>query len=285
VELLDADDGSGRAWEVRYSDRVVGRASLGPGSAPAARHLRLEVEPGYRRRGIGTRLLVTASEAARSDGCLHLEAMVVRGSPGVAFTAVHGAVIGDELIDAVLDLARADVGRLTTFAAAVPDGYRLTSWSEPTPARYVESYARAKWVIADAPNRFPPPTPRWTAAEVREAEHRRREQGTHRWVAACLAADEVVAFSEASTDASARGEQHDTGVLADHRRQGLARAVKARLVLRLRAERPDVRSLGATYAAANTGMHAVSRDLGFREHRRRDLVRLPIRAGGVVRPS
>jgi hypothetical protein len=149
--------------------------------------------------------------------------MVVRGSPGVAFTAVHGAVIGDELIDAVLHLARADVGRLTTFAAAVPDGYRLTSWSEPTPSRYVESYARAKRVIADAPNRFPPPTPRWTAAEVREAEHRRRV--------------------------------------------------------------PGVRSFAATYAAANTGMHAVNRDLGFREHRRRDLVRLPIRAGGVVRPS
>ena len=276
MELVRFDGASYPAWEVRHTGRVVGTASLGAGSAASAWHLRLQVEPGYRRRGIGSWLLATATEAAREAGCLTLEAMVVRGSGGEGFAARYGAVVGDELIDAVLHLDRVDPARLTRFTATVPDGYRLTGWCDPTPEPLVDSYARVKRVISEAPNRFPPPMPDWTAAEVRRAEQRRREHGASMWVSACLCDEEVVAFTEVVTSASPQGEQHDTGVAAAHRRQGLARCVKAHMILRLRAERTDVRNLAVTYAAANIGMHAVNRDLGFREHRRRDLVRLRI---------
>jgi hypothetical protein len=53
--------------------------------------------------------------------------------------------------------------------------------------------------------------------------------------------------------------------------------VKAALILRLCRQRPDLGSLSVTYALSNTGMKAVNRELGFHEHRRRDLVRFSLR--------
>jgi RimJ/RimL family protein N-acetyltransferase len=61
-----------------------------------------------------------------------------------------------------------------------------------------------------------------------------------------------------------------------HRRKGLATAVKADLLLRLLAERPDLGSVRVTCALANTGMRAVNHRLGFREQQRRTLYRLDL---------
>ena len=47
---------------------TVGRAVLAEMVTPGARHLHLEVDPAWRRRGIGSRLLLEAARAAAGLG-------------------------------------------------------------------------------------------------------------------------------------------------------------------------------------------------------------------------
>jgi GNAT superfamily N-acetyltransferase len=265
-------------WRARLGDQEAGVATAHPGSEPGARFVRLSVDPGCRRAGVG-RLLF---EAVRADllaaGCRTAEATVVAGSAGEAFAAGLGAAVGDELVDAVLSFDGVDWPELRRLGEP-PPGYVLRGWTGRAPGRLVESYARSKRSIADAPNRHPPPVPRWDADLVRAYERDRADrQAELRVVAAVLAGTGmVVAFTEMETCAGREeASQVDTVVLAGHRRQGLATAVKARLLLRLHEARPDLVSSRVTCALANTGMRAVNHRLGFRDEQRRTLYRLEL---------
>lgn len=276
MQLHRVEDGTSGAWEVREHGQVMATASARPGSGSDARHLRLEVAEQHRGRGIGSWLLGTIADELSAAGCQVLETVVVRGSEAARFAQRQGAVVADHLVDDVLELSKVDRERLRRLTHTLPAGYRLVRWQESAPPAVLDSYAAVRNAIRDAPNRFPPPTPEWTPAEVRRAEQRHTERGEEPWVTAAVCDGRVVAFTEAVTTDAPQAEQHDTVVAAPHRRMGLARSVKAALVLWLCEQRPDLRTLAATYALSNTGMQAVNRQLGFREHRRRDLVRLPL---------
>ncbi|RYF42623.1 MAG: hypothetical protein EOO25_06105 [Comamonadaceae bacterium] len=58
-----------------------------------------------------------------------------------------------------------------------------------------------------------------------------------------------------------------TAVAAPWRGQGLAKAVKAAMLLLLRDRRPDVTTLITTNAHANAPMLSINQRLGFRVHR------------------
>jgi mycothiol synthase len=207
-----------------------------------------------------------------------VESIAVVGTGGEAFARQVGASLGDELADAVLPLASVDPQLLRELATP-PDGYALARWVGSAPAELVESYARAKGRIVDAPNHYPPAVPEWNADLVRAREQADARRRAALWVGVAVVAGttSVVAFTEievgpAGEDAS----QYDTVVLPAHRRRGLATVVKADALLRLRVARPDVVSIGVTCAVANVGMRAVNYRLGFRETRRRTLYRLPL---------
>ena len=219
-------------------------------------------------------------EAVRADlrraGCRTAEAIVVAGSGGEAFAARLGATAGDELVDEVLRFDTVDLAEMRALGVP-PPGYALRHWAGRAPGSLVGSYARAKRSIADAPNRYPPPIPDWDAALVRADEQARADRHADLWVAAAMltGTEDVVAFTEMETTrASVEASQADTVVLPAHRRKGLATAVKARLLVRLCAARPDLVSSRVTCALANTGMRAVNHRLGFREQQRRTLYRL-----------
>jgi ribosomal protein S18 acetylase RimI-like enzyme len=53
---------------VRVDGTTIGRAVLAEMVSPGARHLHLEVDPAWRRRGIGSRLLLEAARAAAALG-------------------------------------------------------------------------------------------------------------------------------------------------------------------------------------------------------------------------
>ncbi len=240
--------------------------------------MRLSVDPPYRRGGIGRLLLGAVSADLRQAGCRTIEAIAVAGSDGDAFARRLGAAVGDELVDDVLSFAAVDPRHLQSFSVP-PPGYALRHWTGRAPGSVLESYARVRRSIADAPNRHPPPAPDWDAGLVRAHEQARADRGAELWVAAAVQAGtgNVVAFTEVETStASVEASQADTAVLPAHRRKGLATAVKADLLLRLRAARPDLASIRVTCALANTGMRAVNHRLGFREQQRRTLYRLDL---------
>jgi mycothiol synthase len=265
-------------WRACIADRQVGMVTAQPGSEPGARFVRLNVDPPYRRAGIGRMLFEAARADLRRAGCRTAEAIAVAGSDGEAFARRLGAVIGDELVDDVLSLDTIDPQRLRALCVP-PPGYTLRHWAGRAPDSLVESYARAKRSIADAPNRHPPPMPDWDATLVRADEQARAERHGKLWVVVAVGtgSDNVVAFTEMeTTGTSAEADQVDTAVLPAHRRKGLATAIKADLLLRLHAARPDLVASRVTCALANTGMRAVNHRLGFREQQRRTLYRLDL---------
>jgi GNAT superfamily N-acetyltransferase len=265
-------------WEACIGDQQAGMATAHPGSEPAARFVRLGVDLPYRRAGIGRMLFEAARADLRRAGVRTVEAIAVAESAGEAFAVRLGATAGDELADDVLSFAAIDPRQLRKLGVP-PPGYAVRHWASRAPGRLVESYARAKRSIVDAPNRHPPPIPHWDAELVRFHEQARAGRGAELWVAAAVpgGTDEVVAFTEMETSGTGvHASQHDTVVLAAHRRKGLATAVKAQLLLRLRAARPDLVSSRVTCALANTGMRAVNHRLGFREEQRRTLYRLDL---------
>ncbi len=221
-------------------------------------------------------MLYEVTSDLRAVGGRVVEAIAVVGSEGAEFAAKHGAVVGDELVDYVLELDDLDSAELARLASAAPARYRLVHWRDPAPDALLDSYAHAKRFVSDAPNRHPPQVPPWTAALVRQAERERAERGEALWVTAAMLDGKVVAFTEISAGTSVEGDQHDTVVLPDHRRCGLASCIKADLILRLRTSRPDLHTVGVTCAVANTGMRAVNQRVGFLESGRRNLMRLPL---------
>ncbi|HEY8360051.1 MAG TPA: N-acetyltransferase, partial [Ramlibacter sp.] len=95
------------------------------------------------------------------------------------------------------------------------------------------------------------------------------ERGGDHFVVLLRAGEEVVAMSEASWDARTpdRLYQKLTAVNPAWRGRGLAGGVKARLVLLVRARRPQVRTVVTYNARSNAPMLAVNRNLGFRVYR------------------
>lgn len=253
-------------------------ATVHPGSEPAARFVRLSVDPPYRRRGIARMLLDVADTELRQAGCRAVEAIAVAGSDGEAFAARLGATVGDELVDDVLSFETIDPPLMRRLCVP-PPGYTLRHWTGRAPGDLIESYAWAKRSIADAPNRHPPPVPAWDTGLVRAHEQARADSRAELWVAVAVLAgtNDVVAFTEMETvGASVEASQVDTAVLPAHRRKGLATAIKANLLVRLRTARPGLVSSSVTCALANTGMRAVNYRLGFRELQRRTLYRLDL---------
>ena len=267
-----------RCWRALIDDQHVGMVSIHPGSVPEARFVRLSVDLPFRRRGIGLLLIDTVGAELRRAGCRTAEALAVAGSEGELLAHRLGATVGDELVDDVLSFESIDPTLLKEICVP-PKGYELRHWVGHAPGSLVKSYAQAKRSIADAPNRHPPPVPDWDAEMIRVHERARADSGADLWVEAAvvIGTDEVVAFTEIEIPSlSAEASQVDTAVLPAHRRKGLATAVKADLLLRLLADRPNLGSVLVTCALANTGMRAVNHRLGFREQQRRTLYRLDL---------
>lgn len=270
--------GQRQEWRAYVGDVAVGAATVHSGSDPGARFMRLRVEPGYRRRGVGHELLEAVCSVLRRAGYVTVEAVAVAGSDGEAFARRLGAAVGDELAEDVLPLGPPDRSRLQALRVPLV-GYGVRRWIGAVPDDLLETYAAAKRRISDAPNNYPPVVPDWSPALVRDAERARAARGAALWVAAAVPAGTnlVVAFTEVEVvDSDTAASQVDTVVLPEHRRIGLATMVKADLLLELHDARPDLRSVAVSCAVANKAMRAVNHRLGFREEQRRTLYRLAL---------
>jgi mycothiol synthase len=259
--------GDVRHWLARRDGRVVGVATLMFLAEEENSHLVLGevvVHPERRRQGIGTAVLrALLPEMAEREVVEGFE--VAAGGAGEAWAASLGfrrtnATILQRLRFADVDPALWDV--------PVPDGYRVRRWTGSAPEELVESYARAKAAIHDAPrgeSAFRPPE--WTVDRVRAAEtaHREREVEERVVVAVHEVSGEVVGLTQLELDPRRPtwGRQGDTAVLAAHRGRGLGRVIKARLLRWLVADGPDLRDVFTGTSADNVHMARVNHALGF----------------------
>ena len=104
---------------------------------------------------------------------------------------------------------------------------------------------------------------------IRQNEAGHREMGFTDWVTVAVheQTGAVAGLTELELGPPPRAFQEDTAVVPAHRGSGLGLWIKADMLCRLRAERPDVTEVITGNAASNEHMLRINTQLGFRPHR------------------
>jgi len=228
------------------------------------------VRPDHRRHGLGTALLRAAVAAAAADGRSTFLVEADDGSPGEAFCRAHGLREVSRARLSLLRLAAVDWAEVGALAAAPHTGYRLVRWTDRCPDELVERYAVAKTAMNDAPvDGADIADEVFTAGVIRQNEAGHREMGFTHWVTVAVheQTGAVAGLTELVLASPPRAFQEDTAVVPAHRGSGLGLWVKADMLCRLRAERPDVTEVMTGNAASNEHMLRINTRLGFRPHR------------------
>ncbi|MFD0689398.1 GNAT family N-acetyltransferase [Actinomadura fibrosa] len=268
--LLGAEPGSRqRLWAVADGDRMLAVAALRlPGEPGADRPAEIDVRvrPGWRRRGLGARLLAVAAEGLRADGRSSVIAQVLAGTPAVPFLESHGFECVLTLKGMLLQLDEVSPERVARLVAEGPRGYRLVRWRGVVPDEHADALAHAKTAMADLAEYEGTP---WDAHRVREMAEVVAKRGDELYTVAALAGDAIAGFTEVvvPADAAGRAAQYDTAVAPEHRGRRLGLWVKAAMLQWLAAERPEVREIETDNAGDNAHMIAVNEELGFRVER------------------
>jgi GNAT superfamily N-acetyltransferase len=258
-------------WVVRGGGAMLGAAVLVLPDIDN-QHLAMAnvfVRPDHRRHGLGTALLREAVAAASADGrsTLHVEAD--DGGPGEAFCRARGLRRVSRTRLSLLRLAEVDWTDVGALAAGHP-GYRLVRWTGRCPDELVERYAVAKTAMNDAPaDDADIGSHVFTAEVIRQNEAGHRAIGLTDWttVAVHEQTGAVAGLTELALGPPPRAFQEDTAVVPAHRGSGLGLWLKADMLCRLRAERPDVTEVITGNAASNEHMLRINTRLGFRPHR------------------
>jgi GNAT superfamily N-acetyltransferase len=266
------DDQRVLRWVVRDGDAMIGHVVLVLPDLDN-QHLAMStvfVRPDHRRHGLGTALLRAAVTAAAADGRRTLLLEADDGSPGEAFCRARGlrAVSRGRL--SLLRLAEVDWADAEALAAAAHPDYRLVSWTDRCPDELVEQYAVAKTAMNDAPvDDADIGQHVYTAEVIRQNESGHREMGFTDWVTVAVheQTGAVAGLTELELGPPPRAFQEDTAVVPAHRGTGLGLWIKADMLCRLRAERPDVTEVITGNAASNDHMLRINIRLGFRPYR------------------
>ena len=245
-------------WVAEDGGAIVGFGQLAGARKSPAPRVEVLVHPDARRRGHGLALLESVLRAARERGARELIG-VHATEAGSHFAARAGAADSQREVRSLL--------RLPVEASAAPvEGYALESWVGAAPERLLDSFARAREAINDAPFPSDAELEEWDGARVRALETALERRNRDIRVTVALAdRDEVVAFTElrVSRTGSTVANTEDTAVVAAHRGRGLGRWVKVESLRRLQADRPDVELVTTVNAEENEAILRLNRSLGF----------------------
>lgn len=226
---------------------------------PTATFLQLLVHPEGRRHGLGSALLAAVVTRATDLG---VEAMYAHHttSGGAAFAAHSGFADGQRVVRSLLDLRQTELPE-----PRVPDGWTLATWLRRVPDEHLDAFVRVRAAMDDAPDPEGMNFPSATAEKVRESEESLARRGREMRVTVALRADGVIgSFTDLRVSpGSTLGFTDDTGTAREYRGLGLARAVKAESLRRLRADHPQVELVTTSNAEENGAMRHVNEWLGF----------------------
>ena len=229
-------------------------------SPPSFNYVQVLVRPEARRRGIGTALLANVVASARVRG---IESFFAHhfDEAGAAFARHAGAVDDQRDVRSEIRLREADLPE-----PDLPAGWRLRTWTGAAPEELLESYARARAAIDDAPTPGDMAMTPIDVAWVRRMEETAVARGRVSRVTVALDANgDVGSFTDLrlSPAPSPISTTDDTATIAEARGLGLAYAVKVESLRRLRDERPDVEVVRTVNAEHNVAMRAVNTRAGF----------------------
>jgi GNAT superfamily N-acetyltransferase len=254
----------------RAGDTIVGHAVLRLSliDNPHMGMFDLQVHPRHRRQGTGTALLRELLAVMTAEGRPVLLGESFAGTAGDDFAEALGVRMAQAARTSLLRMADVDWPDIEAAAAAKHPGYRLEAFVDHVPDELLEGYARAKTAMNDAPHddadfgdvAYTPETLRADGARARTLGEPRVVFAVHEDTGEIAGLTEVLVTAAAPL----RSYQEDTAVVPAHRGNGLGLWMKADMLVRLRAERPDVTELITGNAASNRHMLAVNDRLGYR---------------------
>lgn len=236
--------------------------------------LDLDVLPEHRRRGIGRWLLARATEAALSAGTEILSGWTTSRVPaGEHFARSVDAEARQVHRESELDLTSIDwhqVERWVEEAPARAPGYTLELYEGVYPESHYDDVI-AWWEIM---NTAPRDDLDWnddhlTTERLAEWEAQFAASSGSRWeyIARHLESGACVGVSNVWFADWNPGviNQGDTGVHPDHRGHALGKWLKAAMLRKIKAERPQARLVRTGNAYSNDAMLGINNALGFRE--------------------
>src|SRR5437763_8446113 len=256
----------------------VGRDSGGElaGYGVAARNLKdtqnarirwseIAVKPRHRRAGLGRALFarVLGSFEGQGDEITVISETKDRMPSGEAFATAIGAKPGLPMKLNQLDLRSGDRRKVAHWALATPKGHRLERIDGTVPEQFVKAYIEASEGINDMP-RGDIAFNDWklTEAQIRQRESFFKQAGLTWWL--LLAIDEQtgagVGFTEVEFNPSDPHaiQQEGTAVVAAHRGRSIGLWLKAVMLGRILADRPDSRFIRTGNANVNAQMLAIN---------------------------
>ena len=256
-------------WVARQNGALVGSGyyEIYLGRNPDVALITVHVHPGRRRQGIGTAVFRELLARARRDGRTHVVGTGVRAGHAAAEWAAKVG-FGEPALRLVmqqLDIADVDPA---VWEVSGPEGYRLVAWIGPAPEEILASYARARHAIEDSVvGDLTWDEPDWSPEKVRqeEADFAAQHEEMRVVVAIHEASGEVAGITQVTVPPvqPVKAFQRDTAVLREHRGHGLGRAMKAAMMRRLIAERPDTVSV-VTQTGDVENMARINTELGYR---------------------
>jgi len=262
-------------WALHDDGGIAAQAVLSWAELASNRHsagVHVSVEPGLRRRGIGTRLLTLAVAEARK---VHRPLLLAHSSDrlpaGRHFLERAGFKPGLATHLNQLVLERLDRQLLKRWMAAAPEragDYAVELWDGPVPEERLAAYAGLSNVMNSAPRgELNVEDTLTTPNMIRESEAYLFSDGSRRLIACArhkptgaLAGFTVLLWNP---QRAALVWQGDTGVVEAHRNKGLGRWLKAANMEALLVRNAAARFVRTGNADSNAPMLAINREMGF----------------------
>jgi GNAT superfamily N-acetyltransferase len=233
----------------------------------------LVVDPGQRRRGLGTALLRHAAGRAADQGRSRLFGEPFQTSGVAQFSKAVGARAGVAESRRFLRLAQIPAGRIAALrarAGSAAAGYPVTSWTGPVPEEHLDGAASVREAMNDAPSDPEHEYALWDAQRVREQLNPRIEADGERYYAVAAVHAEtgqMAALTELAVNPEFPewGLQHITAVARQHRGHRLGLLVKAAMLQWLATAEPGLRTIVTGNADSNRHMIAINEQLGFEQ--------------------